>query len=94
MLANLAPVIAYSSDKLPHVGEVPDRKGVFIMGGFSGHGMPQIFLVAEGVARMVAKDVSYEDTKLPRLFKTSIERLSSKENSVLDLYDRFLKTKL
>ncbi|KAG5786921.1 hypothetical protein H9Q69_014008 [Fusarium xylarioides] len=35
-------IMGYSSDRLPRVGPIPGRPGMFIMGGFTGHGMPQI----------------------------------------------------
>jgi hypothetical protein len=37
--------------------------------------MPQVFLAAEGVARMVVQGVRYTETGLPRLFETSEQRL-------------------
>jgi glycine/D-amino acid oxidase-like deaminating enzyme len=46
--------MGYSSDGLPHIGWVPGKEGQFIIAGFTGHGMPEIFLAAEGVARMIA----------------------------------------
>lgn len=33
-------VLGYSSDLLPYVGEVPNKPGVFICAGFTGHGEP------------------------------------------------------
>ena len=35
-------VMGYSSDGLPHVGQIPGRQNQFVIAGFSGHGMPQI----------------------------------------------------
>lgn len=32
-------VLGYSSDFLPYIGPHPDRKGVFVCAGFTGHGM-------------------------------------------------------
>jgi hypothetical protein len=36
--------MGYSSDHIPRVGPIPCRPGMFIMGGFTGHGMPQVSL--------------------------------------------------
>ncbi|KAF5631023.1 hypothetical protein F25303_9749 [Fusarium sp. NRRL 25303] len=75
-------IMGYSTDSLPHVGEVPGRDGVFVIAGFHGHGMPVIFLAAEGVAAMT-QGLVYERTGLPSLFKTSKDRLESERNDIL-----------
>lgn len=81
----MALVMGYSMDGLPHVGVVPGIQGQFIIAGFTGHGMPQIFLAAAGLAHMILEDVSFEHTNLPRLFKTRAERLFRRqENRHLD----------
>lgn len=79
-------VMGYSADRLPRVGEVPSRPGVFIMGGFTGHGMAQIFLTAKGLAGMVKNGDSYDRTGIPRIFQESPQRLASPENKVLKLW--------
>jgi glycine/D-amino acid oxidase-like deaminating enzyme len=76
--------MGYSSDGLPHVGQVPGQDGQYILAGFTGHGMPQIFLAAEGIAKMIVSGVNFEDTGLPRLFKSSEARLGSHENKIFD----------
>ncbi|KAL4871867.1 hypothetical protein BDV12DRAFT_194015 [Aspergillus spectabilis] len=67
-------IMGYSSDGLPH----------WIIGGFTGHGMPQIFLSAEGVAKMVVQGMNFKDTGLPRLFQTTQARLDSTENTITE----------
>jgi hypothetical protein len=37
--------------------------------------MPVIWLAAEGLAKMVGEGVSFEETAMPRLFKTTKERI-------------------
>ncbi|KAJ5912178.1 uncharacterized protein N7473_001481 [Penicillium subrubescens] len=76
-------IMGYSSDGLPHIGAVPGQQDEYILAGFTGHGMPQIFLAAEGIAKMVVGDVAFEETGLPRLFKTSQSRLDKQENKIL-----------
>jgi glycine/D-amino acid oxidase-like deaminating enzyme len=76
--------MGYTADSLPHVGRVPNKPGQLIIAGFNGHGMPQVFLSAKGIANMVVRGVEFEDTGLPRLFKTTQARLDSEENKVLD----------
>ncbi|KAF5669791.1 oxidoreductase [Fusarium denticulatum] len=75
-------IMGYSTDSLPHVGEVPGRDGVFVIAGFHGHGMPVIFLAAEGIAAMT-QGLVYEKTGIPSLFKTSEDRLKSERNDIL-----------
>ncbi|KAI1052406.1 hypothetical protein LB507_007512 [Fusarium sp. FIESC RH6] len=80
-------IMGYSSDGLPRVGKVPGRENMFIMGGFTGHGMPQVFLTAKAISRMVLGDLAYADTGLPRLFQESQVRLESKENFLREMAD-------
>ncbi|KAL3457336.1 FAD dependent oxidoreductase [Aspergillus heterothallicus] len=75
-------IMGYSSDGLPHVGLVPGQEDQWIIGGFTGHGMPQVFLAAEGVAKMVLQGVEFGETGLPRLFQTTQARLDAKGNSI------------
>lgn len=77
--------MGYSTDSLPHVGHVPNKPGQLIVAGFTGHGMPQVFLSARGIAQLIVEGVSYEQTGLPRLFKTTTERLQSQRNNILPI---------
>ncbi|KAH7477403.1 hypothetical protein BFJ68_g2999 [Fusarium oxysporum] len=79
-------VMGYSSDGLPHVGAVPGRQNQYMLAGFNGHGMPQIFLSAKGVASMVMEGLSYEKTGIPKLYKATQERLDSPNNAILDTW--------
>ena len=76
--------MGYSSDGFPHVGQVPGKEGQFICGGFSGHGMPQIYLSAKAIASMVLDGRSVEQVDLPRLYRTSQARLDSTKNVTLE----------
>jgi glycine/D-amino acid oxidase-like deaminating enzyme len=69
--------MGYTSDLMPHIGEVPGAPSQYIIAGFSGHGMPQILLASKGLATMVTDNLTYEQTGLPIMFKTTKERLSS-----------------
>jgi glycine/D-amino acid oxidase-like deaminating enzyme len=73
--------MGYSTDGLPHVGPVPGQKDQYIIAGFTGHGMPQIFLAAEGLAKMIL-NVDYAQTGLPRLFESTQSRLDSRQNKI------------
>lgn len=71
----IVAVMGYAYDSSPHVGEVPDQPGRYICAGYDGHGMPVIFLATKGLADMILKGRTYEDTGLPRVFKSTAQRL-------------------
>lgn len=68
-------VMGYSYDTHPQVGEVPGKPGQYICAGFNGHGMPAVFLSAKGVAQMIQSGKKFEEVGLPRVYKTTSERL-------------------
>lgn len=75
-------VLGYSSDFIPHVGEVPGKKGQFIMAGFTGYGMPKILLTSKEVATMVRGDVPFDKTSLPSSFETTVSRIQRKRSAL------------
>ncbi|CCT74878.1 related to oxidoreductase [Fusarium fujikuroi IMI 58289] len=79
-------IMGYSSDRLPRVGPIPGRPGMFIMGGFTGHGMPQIYLCGQAMAKFLLNDASFKETSLPRLFEETQARLEDPRDRVLELY--------
>lgn len=76
--------MGYTSDLQPHVGPIPKRPDQYILAGFNGHGIPVIFLAAKGVAEMIRHGKTFEQTGLPRVYRTTEERLQSDENSIFD----------
>lgn len=91
-------IMGYSSDFKPHLGQVPDKAGQYIIAGFSGHGMPEILLSSKGVAAMVRDDVPFEKSGLPSIFKTTKERITNKqsplEESLKPLWEDDVKARL
>jgi glycine/D-amino acid oxidase-like deaminating enzyme len=81
-------VMGYSTDSIPHVGEVPSKPGQYICAGFTGHGMPQIFLSARGIASMIAEGKSFAESGVPRLYQTSQKRLDNKRNRILESWSK------
>ena len=79
-------VLGYSSDFMPHIGEVPGRSGQFVIAGFTGYGMPKILLSSKGLAAMVRDGCSFEQTGLPGAFQTSKERNESKANPMKESF--------
>ena len=78
-LLTMIAVMGYSSDGFPHVGAIPDKPGQFICAGFSGHGMPQVFLSAKAIATMVVQGKDVEEVDMPRLYRASKERVNSQQ---------------
>ena len=76
-------IMGYSADLKPWVGEIPNRPGVFITAGFTGHGMPQILGCSAAVAALMRGDVaSIEATGLPQPFWITKERLHNETNLI------------
>lgn len=76
--------MGYSADNSPFVGALPGRPNQFIIAGFTGHGMPQVFLCAKGLAAMVVEGADFKSTGIPRLFQVTEERLASDKNAILE----------
>lgn len=76
--------MGYSSDGWPFAGPIPSRSNQLVIAGFTGHGMPQIFLAAKAVAEMALNDANFDSTGVPRLYKLTQERLDSKRNVILE----------
>jgi hypothetical protein len=74
--------MGYSPHRLPRVGRIPKREGMYIMAGFTGHGMPQVFLCAEGMTDMALDGVRFGNSGLPSLFEETQARLSDPSNMV------------
>jgi len=70
-------VMGQTFDEMPHVGTIPGKQNQFIMAGFNGGGMALIFLIGKAMAIMIQENIPFEETGLPRQFKTTTERLKS-----------------
>jgi hypothetical protein len=66
-------VMGYSNDGFPYVGPACGRLGQYVCAGFSGHGMPQIFLSAKAIASMIITGDT-EDVDLPVPYRMSQSR--------------------
>lgn len=75
--------MGYSSDLMPFIGAVPGKKQQFIVAGFTGHGMPQVFLAAKGIASMIIDNADFQSTGIPTVYQVTCSRLDSKQNSVI-----------
>lgn len=50
-------IMGYSRDDHPFVGKVPDRDGLWLCGGYTGHGMPNATLCGKAVVDMVLAEM-------------------------------------
>ena len=69
--------MGFSTDSAPHVGEIPNKPDQYICAGFNGHGMPVVLLTTKGLAEMIQTGKEFEDVNLPRIYKTSAERIEA-----------------
>lgn len=85
--------MGYSSDGFPHVGSVPNKPGQYICAGFSGHGMPQVFLSAKALAEMIVENKAVEQVDLPQVYRSTQERLDSEaEHSTMKAWKKVFGT--
>lgn len=73
-------VMGYSYDSNPHVGDIPDKPDQMIIAGFNGHGMPVIWLAAAGLAKMINEGKPFEESGMPRIFRTTKGRIEKAQN--------------
>ncbi|KAI5205085.1 FAD dependent oxidoreductase [Aureobasidium subglaciale] len=79
-------IMGFSRDGLPWVGAVPEHNGVFVVAGYTGHGMPNAWLCGKSVATMLVGDdvdAAIEravDEGLPRAYLLNEERIARARN--------------
>ena len=54
-------IMGYSRDDHPWVGKVPDKEGLWLCGGYTGHGMPNGTLCGKAVVDMVLGEMSGQE---------------------------------
>lgn len=54
----------------------------FIAAGFNGHGMPVIFRATEALASMILHGKCFEETGLPGVYETTLNRLQSEQDDL------------
>ncbi|WWC87051.1 uncharacterized protein L201_001936 [Kwoniella dendrophila CBS 6074] len=85
-------ILGYSADLLPYVGEIPDKPGMFVCAGFTGHGMPRIPGCSKAISSLVISKLQngfitanaqkkFEDS-LPKPYWLTKERYTSKVNLI------------
>ena len=92
-------IMGYSADAVPFVGDVPGTdKGVYVTGGFTGHGMPAILGCSKAVAEEIRMELqgltggesgSWKGLRaLPAPFRITEHRMQSTTSLVLDEWGR------
>ena len=78
----MVPSFALSSSVPPLASSSTssEKSDIYLLAGFSGHGMPQIYSASKAIARMVIENIKFEETGLPACFQTTAERLKDKRN--------------
>ncbi|KAH8205313.1 hypothetical protein TruAng_000560 [Truncatella angustata] len=71
-------IMGYTPDGAPHMGRVPGTENQWILAGFNGGGMSLIFTATQEIARMVLQGIELEETSIPKIFKTTEDRLETK----------------
>jgi len=69
--AEWSGIMGFSRDNHPWVGKVPGEKGLWVCGGYTGHGMPNGTLCGAAIAKMVLSEK--EDDEYERLAKAMVE---------------------
>ncbi|ORY26995.1 FAD dependent oxidoreductase-domain-containing protein [Naematelia encephala] len=67
-------ILSAVKDKLPVVGAVPGKEGMYLAAGFHGHGMSRIFSTGRALAAILQSGI-YDEHLLPRSFELTTERL-------------------
>jgi len=87
-------IMGFSRDNLPWVGEVPGSAGLFVLAGYTGHGMPNAWLCGKSVAAMVLEknvDATVEkcvEQGLPRAYLMTEERIKkARELDTVEVQD-------
>jgi glycine/D-amino acid oxidase-like deaminating enzyme len=79
-------IMGFSKDNAPWVGQVPQRKGIWVCAGYTGHGMPNATLCAKTMVDMLLEareggDIAalqekmIEDGRIPSSYLATQERL-------------------
>ena len=87
-------IMGFSRDNLPWVGEVPSAPGLFVLAGYTGHGMPNAWLCGKSVATMVLADDADAAVEkcveqgLPRAYLLTEERMrKAREMDTVEVQD-------
>jgi glycine/D-amino acid oxidase-like deaminating enzyme len=78
-------IMGFSNDSHPYVGQVPGQKNKWVMGGFTGHGMPRIFLSAKALVQQILDVEEGHKGPWPRWFPKAYIVKEGREKSAFDI---------
>lgn len=91
-------IMGFSKDRFPYVGEL-DSLGLnnaYIVAGFSGHGMPRVYLSAKAIAKCALNGKSIQEVGgIPECYYFSSKRLTKKGHAYKnEIYNHVSKSHL
>jgi glycine/D-amino acid oxidase-like deaminating enzyme len=78
-LAEWTGIMGYSRDGHPWVGGVPNKEGLWVCAGYTGHGMPNTSLCGRHVAGLIDAAIKGEDWR-------EVERTSVREGAIPECF--------
>ncbi|KAF2727449.1 FAD dependent oxidoreductase [Polyplosphaeria fusca] len=98
--AQWSGIMGYSRDNHPWIGKVPDAEGLWLAGGYTGHGMPNGTLCGKAVVDMMLAEEAGEEPggvvermisagDIPKSYVISAERIArAREFPTVEVQDR------
>jgi len=77
--------MGFSNDAHPYVGRVPGEGNKWVIGGFTGHGMPRIFLAAKALVQQLLAGERGEREEWPSWFPRGFIVRKERERSTFDM---------
>jgi glycine/D-amino acid oxidase-like deaminating enzyme len=77
--------MGFSNDTHPYVGQVPGHNNKWVIGGFTGHGMPRIFLSAKALVQQILDAEEGQEGNWPRWFPKAYIVKEGREKSSFDI---------
>ncbi|GMG21050.1 unnamed protein product [Ambrosiozyma monospora] len=81
--------MGYTSDEFPLVGElgIYGRPNNYIVGGFSGHGMPRIWSSGKYISDLIIDKPESDITHIPSTFKIDENRMAESKFEFIEKLD-------
>lgn len=88
-------ILGFTKDSFPFVGELDflNMKNAFISAGFSGHGMPRVFLSGKALARCILTGKSIQEVGgIPECYYASALRLQERGHSYKEEIEEYIES--
>lgn len=90
-------ILGFTNDKFPYVGELDfvGMRNAYIVAGFSGHGMPRVYLSGKAIADCITSGKSIQQVGVvPECFYASAKRLAKTEHDYQKEIETHIKSRL